>query len=155
MYFGHGNIDGVEKLWGEAAFPDHSSGTVFGRTVLRKVEEMKGGPNRGVLRASFNLVEPGGRVIAEEDQAYSFRGDGNSRIVDCEFTLVANGGADLVIGDTKEGTFGLRLAQELNSPPGHIVNSEGAEGTNVWGKRANWVELRDDRWGRRWRRHSR
>ena len=100
---------------------------------------MKAGPNRGVLRASFNLVEPGGRVIAEEDQAYSFRGDGNSRIVDCEFTLVANGGSDLVIGDTKKGRSGCAW-RELNSPPGHIVNSEGAEGTNVWGKRANWVD---------------
>jgi Family of unknown function (DUF6807) len=139
MYFGHGNIDGVD-FWGEAAFPRYSSDTVFGKTLLRKIEDLQAGPNQGVLRASFDLVEPGGRVIAQEDQAYSFRGDENSRIVDCEFTLIANGGADLTIGDTKEGTFGLRLAPELNSPPGHIVNSEGAEGQNVWGKRADWVD---------------
>jgi Family of unknown function (DUF6807) len=139
MYFGHGNIDGVD-FWGEAAFPNHSSDSVFGRAVLRKIDDMEGGPDHGVLRASFNLVEPGGRVIAEEDQSYSIHGDENSRVIDCEFTLIASGGSDLVIGDTKEGTFGLRLAPELNAPPGHIVNSEGAQDRKAWGQRADWVD---------------
>jgi Family of unknown function (DUF6807) len=139
MYFGHGNIDGVD-FWGEAAFPDHSGDSVFGKAVLRKIDAMQGGPDQGVLRASFNLVEPGGRVIAEEDQAYTFRGDDSTRVIDCEFTLIANGGSDLAIGDSKEGTFGIRLAPELNAPPGHIVNSQGAQDRKVWGQRADWVD---------------
>jgi hypothetical protein len=139
MDFGHGNVDGID-FWGEAAFPKWSDDSVFGRTVFRKVIEMRGGPESGVLRADFGLVGPRGRVIAEETQAYTFRGDKRNRIIDCEFVILANHGAPVTMGDTKEGTFEIRLAQPLNSPPGQMVNSRGARGEKeIWGKRADWV----------------
>ena len=140
MFFGHGNIDGID-FWGEAAFPQYSEDTVFGRVTFRKLEEIRGGDESGVLRAHFELAAPGGRVIADEIQSFVFGGDQDTRWIDCEVILVANHGSDLTIGDTKEGTFGIRLAQELNSPPGHMVNSAGAEGEKaIWGKRADWVD---------------
>lgn len=140
MYFGHGNIDGID-FWGEAAFPKWSDDSVFGRTVFRKLEEMRGGPRSGILRADFDLVGPHGRIIAEETQAFTFRGDSQSRIIDCEFVIKANHGAPVTMGDTKEGTFAVRLAKALNSPPARMVNSNGAHGEkNVWGKRADWVD---------------
>jgi hypothetical protein len=47
----------------------------------------------------------------------------------------------LTIGDTKEGTFAIRVAPELNSPPGRMVNSRGGEGEpQIWGKPAEWVD---------------
>jgi len=67
-------------------------------------------------------------VIAEEIQSFVFEGDQTTRWIDCEIILVANHGSDITLGDSKEGTFGIRLAKELNSPPGHMVNSAGAEG---------------------------
>ena len=141
MFFGHGNIDGID-FWGEAAFPRYSDDTVFGRTIFRKMEEVTSGAESGTLRADFELSGPDGRVIADEIQSYVFGGDANTRWIDCEITLVANHGADLTLGDTKEGTFGIRLAPELNSPPAHMVNSEGAEGEKaIWGKRADWVDF--------------
>jgi len=140
MCFGHGNIDGID-FWGEAAFPKWSNDSVFGRTVIAKVEEIKGGPDSGRLRALFHLVGPRGRIIADETQAYVFEGGANTRIIDCEFTITANHGAPVTFGDTKEGTFALRLTQQLNSPPGHMVNSSGGGGEKeIWGKRANWVD---------------
>jgi len=141
MFFGHGNIDGID-FWGEAAFPRYSDDTVFGRAIFRKLEEVTSGAESGSLRADFELSGPDGRVIADEIQSYAFGGDTNTRWIDCEISLVANHGADLTLGDTKEGTFGIRLAPELNSPPGHMVNSEGAEGEKaIWGKRADWVDF--------------
>ena len=140
MYFGHGDVDGID-FWSEAAFPKYSDGSVFGRVVFRKLEEIRSGADSGVLRADFELVGPRGRVIADEIQAFVFGGDQNTRTIDCEFTLVANYGAVVTLGDTKEGTFGFRLTKELNSPPGHMVNSAGAEGEKeIWGKRADWVD---------------
>ena len=139
MFFGHGNIDGID-FWGEAVFPRYSDDTVFGRTVLRELEEIRSG-NSGALRADFELAGPRGRVIADEIQSFVFGGDQNTRWIDCEITLVANHGSDLTLGDSKEGTFGIRLAKELNSPPGRMVNSAGAEGEKaIWGKRADWVD---------------
>jgi hypothetical protein len=141
MFFGHGNIDGID-FWGEEVFPQYSDDTVFGRTIFRKMEEVRGGADAGTLRADFELAGPGGRVIADEIQSFTFAGDAHNRWIDCDIMLVANHGSDLTLGDTKEGTFGIRLALGLNSPPGQMVNSAGAEGEKaIWGKRAEWVDV--------------
>jgi hypothetical protein len=140
LYFAHGNIDGLD-FWGEEAFAkyynDHGQ-QAYGRMVMRKIEEAKGG-DPGVIRAEFTLEDPSGRVIADETQAFTFRGDGQTRIIDCEFTVHATHGP-LTFGDSKEGTFGIRVAKELDSPPSRMTNSAGAEGEKaIWGKPANWV----------------
>ncbi len=140
MYFGHGNVDGID-FWGEAVFPKWSDDSVFGRTVLAKIEEIKSGPDSGTLRALFHLVGPRGRIIADETQGFVFHGDKQTRMIDCEFTITANHGAPVTMGDTKEGSFAIRVVKELYSPPGHMVNSNGGVGEKqIWGKRANWVD---------------
>ena len=141
MYFAHGSINGFD-FWGEAAFPrwsNHSSQT-FGRTAFRDLDQMVGGSDSGKLRATFDLVKPDGTRIAEEAQSYTFSGDEHSRTVDCEFVVHAGEGI-VEMGDTKEGTFAIRVAKALDSPPGHMVNSAGATGEKgIWGKRADWVD---------------
>ena len=141
MYFAHGDINGYD-FWGEAEFPRWSRhpASTFGRTVFHKLDDMQGGPDSGTLRVEFDLVTSEGQVIAAETQAYTFTGDEHSRIVDCEFTVRATHGP-VKMGDTKEGTFAIRVVKALDSPPGHMVNSEGAVGEKaVWGKRAEWVD---------------
>lgn len=141
LYFAHGNIDSLD-FWGEEVFAkyfsDHGKQD-YGRMVLEKIDETRGGDS-GVIKAEFSLQGPGGRVIGDETQAFTFRGDDHTRIIDCEFTVRATHGP-LTFGDSKEGTFGIRVAKELDSPPAHMVNSQGAEGEKaIWGKRADWVD---------------
>jgi Methane oxygenase PmoA len=141
MYFAHGDINGYD-FWGEAAFPrwsDHSPST-FGLTVFSKLDEMRVGPESGEIRAEFELMTSAGQAIGRETQAYRFSGDDQTRIIDCEFTIIANHGP-VKMGDTKEGTFGIRVVKALDSPPGRMVNSNGAVGEKaIWGKRADWVD---------------
>lgn len=141
LYFAHGNIDSLD-FWGEEVFAkyfsDHGKQD-YGRMVLEKIDDARGG-DAGVIKAEFSLQGPGGRVIGDETQAFTFRGDDHTRVIDCEFTVRATHGP-LTFGDSKEGTFGIRVAKELNSPPAHMVNSQGAEGEKaIWGKRAEWVD---------------
>ena len=141
LYFGHGIINGLD-FWGEEAFAkyfsDHGA-QPYGRAVLF-LEDDREGPDSGFIRARFHLVDPGGRIIAEQAQAYTFRGDENTRTIDCEILISATHGP-VTIGDSKEGTFAIRVTPELNSPPGRMVNSNGAEGEKaIWGKRADWVD---------------
>jgi hypothetical protein len=140
MYFAHGDINGFD-FWGEAAFPkwsDHAVST-FGRTVFRDVNDIRGGGDGGSLQATFDLVAPTG-AIGEEMQTYRFEGHEQSRIIDCEFAIHATHGP-IVMGDTKEGTFAIRVVKALDSPPGHMVNASGASGEKaIWGKRSNWVD---------------
>jgi hypothetical protein len=141
MYFAHGDINGYD-FWGEAEFPRWSahSASTFGRTAFRKLDEMRGGPDSGALRAEFDLLTPDGQVLAAETQGYSFGGDAQSRVIDCEFTIRANHG-QVKMGDTKEGTFAIRVVKALDSPPGRMMNSDGAVGEKaIWGKRADWVD---------------
>ena len=151
LYYTHGDINGVD-FWGEAEFeekaPVHAGGKTYraseqlpnGRTVFTKLEEVKSGADAGSLRARFNLVGPDGKVMGEETQAYTFRGDASTRTIDCEFTIHAQQ-IPLKMGDTKEGTFAIRVVKALEEPAVKMLNSEGAVGEkNIWGKRANWVD---------------
>ncbi len=140
MYFAHGDINGFD-FWGEAAFPrwsDHPVST-FGRTVFQSLDEISGDGSAGHLRAAFDLITPVG-TIARETQTYDFSGDDRSRTIDCEFAIHASHGP-VTMGDTKEGTFAIRVVKALDSPPGRMVNANGATGEKgIWGKRAEWVD---------------
>jgi hypothetical protein len=143
MYFGHGSINGYD-FWSEEVFAKYYGSahpSNFGRMVLRKVDEMRGGKSSGTLRATFDLDGPDHQPFAEEVQEYTFSGNESSRVIDCEFVFHATHGP-IKFGDTKEGTFALRLAPELDAPTGAMVNSEGGKGEpQIWGKRANWVNV--------------
>ncbi|MGH9396321.1 MAG: PmoA family protein [Terriglobia bacterium] len=142
MYFAHGDIDGVsfwvEQVFAKQFYPHESYG--YGRTVIQQLPEAKSGHDSGAIAAKFNLVGPGDRILAEETQSYIFRGGPDTRTIDCQFVILANHGP-VKMGDTKEGTFAIRVIKALNSPPGHMVNSKGGVGEKqIWGKRANWVD---------------
>lgn len=143
MYFGHGSINGYD-FWTEEVFakyygPSHPSN--FGRMVFRKIEQMQSGPSSGTIRAAFDLQGPDRKPFAEEIQEFTFSGNAHSRVIDCVITFRASHGP-VKFGDTKEGTFALRLAPELDAPTGTMFNSEGGAGeSQIWGKRANWVDV--------------
>lgn len=143
MYFGHGDVHGSD-FWTEEVFAKYygqGHPSNYGRMVFRKIEEMQGGASSGVIRASFDLVGPDHKPFAEEIQEYTFSGDKTSRVIDCQFVIRATRGP-VKFGDTKEGTFAIRLAPQLDAPGGSMVNSEGDEGeSQVWGKRADWVDV--------------
>jgi hypothetical protein len=143
LYFAHGNIDGYD-FWSEEVFEKYygraAGKSKYGRTAIREIDEMRAGPGSGTIRGTFDLLSPDQKPFAEETQQYTFRGDKNLRVIDCEFVIRANHDA-VRMGDTKEGTFAIRVAPELTEPRGHMVSSEGGEGEpQIWGKRANWVD---------------
>ena len=150
LFFAHGDINGVD-FWGEGtatAAAQTAHGRVYsseelpkGRTVFQRLEAVKGGADSGVLKADFDLVGPEGKPLASEVQEYTFRGDGETRIIDCGITLRADRGVAVKLGDTKEGTFAIRVVKSLEEPQGKMLNSEGKVGEKaIWGKRADWVE---------------
>src|ERR1700685_137830 len=111
MYFGHGDINGF-NFWAEDVFSKYYGNgyhSAFGRMVFRRIDEIRPGPASGTIRAAFDLEGPDGRPFAEEVQQFTFSGDSNSRSIDCEF-IVRRGPGPVKFGDTKEGTFALRLA---------------------------------------------
>jgi hypothetical protein len=144
MYFAHGDING-NNFWFEEVFAKyyhHPKRDILGRMVFRKIEEMRGGPSSGTIRATYDLEGPDHKPFAEETQQYTFSGDKDSRIIDCQIVIRANRHVQVKFGDTKEGTFAITLAPELHAPTGIMVNSNGGKGeAQIWGKRADWVDV--------------
>jgi Methane oxygenase PmoA len=141
LYFAHGNIDGL-NFWAEPGFTkyygEHSK-QAYGYMGEPKIETVQSGPESGAIKATFALTDSNHRVIGHETQLFHFQGDGSTRTVDCDFVIKADAGP-VTFGDTKEGTFGIRLGPELSAPLGHMLNSHGGEGEkNIWGKPADWV----------------
>lgn len=141
LYFAHGDIDGL-NFWAEPVFGKYYGGhshEAFGHMADPKLEESRGGVDRGAVRTSFALEDPNNRIIGHETQSFTFRGDDRTRTIDCQFELKADHGP-IAIGDTKEGTFGIRLGADLSAPLGHMINSRGGHGEKeIWGKPADWV----------------
>ncbi len=141
LYFAHGNIDGL-NFWAEPAFQKYygeHSRQAFGKIAQPTVDKVSSGDSVGSLRATFALVDPNGRSIGKETQVFTFRGDDKTRTIDCSFTISASAGP-ITFGDTKEGTFAIRLGPELSAPLGQMLNSAGGHGEKeIWGKPADWV----------------
>ncbi len=135
LWFTHGDVNGFD-FWAE------QNGPKQGRVVLKKVVDLKSGKKSGSLTAVFEWVAPDGSVLLTETRTMKFSAPPSLRVIDFDATLAAV--RKVTFGDTKEGTFAIRLAQPLiegKGGTGRMVNAEGASGEKqVWGKASPWVD---------------
>jgi hypothetical protein len=136
MFFAHGDINGVNFWATEANIKAPNKGSM----VLKKVVEAKGGAKSGTIKAVFDGLDPEGKPMMTETRTLTFHTGSELRIIDFEIRIDAL--RPLKFGDTKEGTFGIRLATPLSEAKGgKMVNAEGAQTEkNVWGKQSPWVD---------------
>lgn len=92
------------------------------------------------LRGVFRWLSPASEAMLEESREMTFRETSALRIVDLDITLKAL--VDTKFGDSKDGAFGIRLAEPLiEKNGGAIASSEGGHGMKeTWGKPAAWVD---------------
>ena len=117
----------------------------FGKTLHEDFQEVKSGKDVGVIKSRNKWVAADGTVVCTDERTLRFYNTGraNERMLDFDITIFASNG-DLTLGDTKEGTMALRLAETMRLKgkvgKGHIVNSEGVRDDKTWGKRADWCD---------------
>jgi hypothetical protein len=141
LWTAHGSVDGID-FW---AVPKDPGTRIEHRKFLAigtKSETTDGETTeRATFSASLAWVS-GGKTHLSETRTYSIISRGAARIIDVTSVFTAPE-ADVTFGDTKEGTFALRLAPTLRLKgkvaKGHSLNSEGQKDDACWGKRANWV----------------
>ena len=136
LFFAHGDVNGY-NFW--ATEPD-SGIPKMGRMTLVKPAAAKGGAKSGTIRAVFEGQDSAGKPIMTETRAITLYSGPALRVIDYEIEIQPAG--KLTFGDTKEGTFGIRLADSMTEDKGgRMVNAEGQETEkNVWGKRSPWVD---------------
>jgi hypothetical protein len=136
LWFTHGDVNGFD-FWGNV-----KPGPKYGRVVVDKITKAKGGSKSGTIGFEARWVDPGGKVLLKESRTMAFSADGQNRIVDVDLTLTAQG-EPVKFGDTKEGTFAIRINDSMTekSKGGVLTSASGSQTMkNVWGKQSPWVD---------------
>lgn len=137
FWFTHGNVNGVD-FWAETEG--------HGNIVHRKFVKAEGG-DEAVIVTQNDWVGADGKKVCEDERTFTFHSDGDRWWVDCDIVVKASEGP-VTFGDTKEGSFGVRVAGTMkidakkNDPGqgGTVVNSEGQKDGAAWGQPAKWVD---------------
>jgi methane monooxygenase PmoA-like len=142
FWFTHGDVNGVD-FWSE--------GAKAGKQKHKEFVRVEGG-KRATIVTRNDWLAPDGRKFLEDERQLTFFPAGDTRVIDFAITLAPADGA-VTFGDTKEGSFGLRIAESMRAElkgdkgRGRILNSEGqiddastVKSPRTWGKSARWVD---------------
>jgi Methane oxygenase PmoA len=164
LWLNYGDVGGLD-FWGHSDATPADQAAKMGTILHRKVVAARGGADRGDLTVEADWVGHDGRVVLREQTQLTFRGTSDSRSVERMTTLTAVD-RRVLLRDTKEGMFGMRVARALEQPAdkpevftdaagrpekvpalnnagvtGQYLSSEGLKGDAVWGTRARWMLL--------------
>jgi hypothetical protein len=142
IWFAHDMVNGVH-FW--AANANNDKGDGGPNVAHREFAEMKTGDTARLV--TRNDWMDGKKRICRDERTILFGHDpvkngDDARWVDFAITLKASDG-DITLGDTKEGTFAIRIADSMRveaKQGGHIISSEGRENADAWGMPARWVD---------------
>lgn len=162
IWLNYGNVNGLD-FWGNGSTGERNpDGGVIKHL---KIEKLSGGTGEGTIISSESWINPSGGELLAEKTEYHFIANGSVRIIDRITTLNATN-KPVVMTDTKEGMFGIRVARQLELPSkdngflidaqgnrstvkisanegvsGNYRSSEGVLGDAVWSTRAKWMDL--------------
>ncbi|MGA1998113.1 MAG: PmoA family protein [Bryobacteraceae bacterium] len=140
LWFAHDSVNGLDFWNNEASYTTPNRGKI----VLAKVDGVKSGNKSGSIAATFDWTSLEGHKLLTESRVMTFYAGDKVRVIDFDITLTPV--EKVVFGDTKDGTFGIRMRPALQEDKGtgHIANADGLTSEKeVWGKPSNWC----DYWG--------
>jgi len=164
LWFAHSLVNGID-FWNEGHGDAGRSPDTKGKTVQDYLVETASGAV-GLIRTHDRWVAPDGKLVCTDERTVRFHATADARMIDFEVTLHAQPDAPLVMGDNKDGTMAIRLAQWMTMPhkyqgggatitgarsnvvsaannsasAGHILSSTGKRDNDTWGKRADWCD---------------
>ena len=144
LWFTHGDVNGYDFWANEAS----QNSPRKGKVLLKKLGKVAGGSKSGTIEAWFEWVAADTPLL-EEHRTMTFYDNPTLRIMDFDLDMKAL--QKVKFGDTKEGTFAIRIAAGLEEPQkrspaspkrtGKMTSAEGKEGeANIWGKPSPWVD---------------
>ena len=141
VWFAHDSVNGLDFWNNEASYITPNRGKI----VLKQPGAVKSGTDSGSIAATFEWQDLKGVALLREDRVMTFTRDPALRTIDFDITLTAI--QKLTFGDTKDGTFGIRIRPVLQEDKGtgHISNADGlATEKEAWGKPSNWCDYSGD-----------
>lgn len=131
LWFNHGNVNGID-FW--------LSNEKVGVIVHREFVKTESGKSARLVTKNDWIAA--GKKVCEDTRWIGFGADEETRWIDFEVEVIASEG-ELKFGETKEGSFGVRVPTSMDvdsKKGGLIVNSEGQQDAAAWGKPAKWVD---------------
>ena len=113
-----------------------------GQIVHRTISKQEVAPESATLATESDWITPAGETLLNENRVMIVRGESSSRMIEFQFTLTAVA-PKVHFGDTKEGSFGLRVPDTMavdTKAGGVITNEHGEKNDAAWGKRSRWVD---------------
>ena len=140
IWFAHDNVNEIDFWNNEASYKEPPKRGIM---VLKKVGEVKSGQEKGSLEATFDWTDRDGNLVLTENRVMTFYDDKQLRTIDFDITLTAV--QKIVFGDSKDGSFGIRLRPVLDEQggTGKIVNADGLAGEKqLWGSHRTGAIIR-------------
>jgi hypothetical protein len=139
LWFTHGLVNGYD-FWANEPSQKGASPSGKGTVVIRKVNDLQSGKKTGKIVTTFDWQGKDGKTLLQERRTMTFYSHPTERWIDFDIVLVAQEKSEFQ--DTKEGTFAIRLATELEEKhTGKMHSADGKEGEKqVWGSRSPWVD---------------
>jgi hypothetical protein len=145
LWFAHSVVNGVD-FWnepvGDLARSPKDKGKILHEALVETTNSR--------IRARNRWNGPDGRLICTDETTVTVHATSDGRFLDYDVTLRALPNEALLIGDNKDGTMAVRVAQWMTLPHkyqkedaggmGHIVTANGDRDGAAWGKRADWCD---------------
>ncbi len=164
LWLNYGDVNGLDFWNNSDAIPEERRDEM-GTIRNEKIVAINNSDGKAELSVVANWLKPAGSILLKENTTFNFSATDSVRIIDRTTILTAQN-EKVVFNDNKEGMYGVRVARQLEHPSnkpvtlsdahgkktevavldntgvtGHYINSNGVEGTDAWGKRAQWVIL--------------
>jgi len=147
VWFCHGDVipDGLEiknKPKGVDGIDFWSEGKGHGRIVCRQHGVPKSMDNHASIVTVNEWQAADGRKVLDETRTIRLYDFGGTRLFVFNIDLYASA-MPIVFGDTKEGSFGVRINDRITEKSGHgkLENAEGKTGMkNCWGYLSAWCD---------------
>jgi len=131
FWFTHGEVNGV-SFWHE--------NDKHGNTIHREFKKVAGGET-AVIETLNDWIGHDDEKLLTDIRTITFGKRGEATWIDFDITLTAQ--TDVTFGDTKEGTFGVRVPGTMKTDAkkgGVLINSHGDTNGDAWGKASPWVD---------------
>jgi hypothetical protein len=131
LWFTHGAVNG-DDFW-----------AIKRKIVHKRFTKAECDGKTAVLVTENDWIGSNNQLLCRDVRTFRFAVTENMRIIDFDITITAVQDK-VVFGDTKEGTFGIRVPEVIaveTKKEGQFVNAEGKLGEReAWGKRSAWVD---------------
>ncbi len=164
LWFNYGDVNGLD-FWNNSDSIKVEKRAHYGTIKHKSIESTEDGDDKATLKVVMDWNTPDGVTLLEEHTTFVFRANGDERSID-RFTTLKAKDEKVSFKDNKEGMIAIRVTRALEHPSkkpeiftdasgqatsvptlnnegvnGLYYNSGGVEGGDVWGKRADWVNL--------------